>query len=76
MNENDLILLEISLKFVLGVRINNITALVQIMARRRPAIIWTNADPIHGRVYTCTALGGDELIKATSSVSVTKKTNS
>ena len=27
---------------------------------RRQAIIWTNAQPIHGRIYA--ALGGDELI--------------
>ena len=26
---------------------------------RRQAIIWTNADPIHGRIYA--ALGGDKL---------------
>ena len=28
---------------------------------RRQAIIWTNADPIHWRIYV--ALGGDELIQ-------------
>ena len=35
-NENALILIKISLKFVTKVRINNIPALVQIMAWRRP----------------------------------------
>ena len=39
------ILLEISLKFVPNVRINDIPALVHIMAWGRPgAIIWTNDD--------------------------------
>ena len=45
-NENVGILIEISLKFVPKGPINNIPALVQIMASRRPgdklAIIWTN----------------------------------
>ena len=45
-NENVGILIEISLKFVPKGPINNIPALVQIMAWRRPgdklAIIWTN----------------------------------
>ena len=36
LNENEWILLRISLKFVLKVRINNIPSLVQIMAWRRP----------------------------------------
>ena len=36
LNENEWISLKISLKFVPKVRINNITALVQIMAWRRP----------------------------------------
>ena len=31
------------------------------MPNRRWAIIWTNADPIHGCIYV--ALGGDELMK-------------
>ena len=42
--------------------IDNMTGLVQIMAWRRPgakAIIWTNVDSIHQRIYA--ALGGDEL---------------
>ena len=32
------------------------------MPNRRQAIIWTNADPIHCRIYA--ALGGDEIINA------------
>ena len=36
LNENEWISLKISLKFVLKIRINNIPALVQIMAWRRP----------------------------------------
>ena len=114
-NENEWISPRISLKFVPKVRVNNIPALVQIMAWRRPgdkplsepmmvsllthicvtrpqwvkslrfsytaigsddgfgldnglaptrrqAIIWTNADSIHWRIYV--ALGGNELIEA------------
>ena len=30
-----------------------------LVPNRRQAIIWTNADPIHWRIYA--ALGGDEL---------------
>ena len=42
MNENVRIVIKISLKIVLKGRINNIPALVQIMAwRRRGDIIWT-----------------------------------
>ena len=41
-NENVWISIKISLKFVPRSPINNISALVQIMAWRRPAIIWTN----------------------------------
>ena len=48
------------LKFVPKGAINNIPALVQIMAPiRRQAIIWTNADPVHWHIYV--ASGGDEL---------------
>ena len=36
-----------------------------LVPNRRQAIIWTNADPIHWRIYA--ALGGDEL-KATETV--------
>ena len=41
LNENVWISISISLKFVPEVRINNIPALLQIMAWRQ-AIIWTN----------------------------------
>ena len=58
LNGNVWILIEISLKFVLKGPINNITALVQIMARRR-AIIWTNDDPVQPRIYA--SLGLNEL---------------
>ena len=54
LNENVCIYIKISLKFVLNGPINNIPALVEIMAWRRIGITRTNADPIH-------SLGGDEL---------------
>ena len=54
---NEKIGILISLKFVPKGLIDNIPALVQIMAWRRIAIIWTNATPIHWRIYA--ALGGD-----------------
>ena len=38
--------------------IDNLWALVQVMAWQQ-AIIWTNADPVHWRIYA--ALGLDEL---------------
>ena len=47
------ILIKISLKFIPTASIDNNQVLVQV-------IIWTNADPIHWRIYA--ALGGDELI--------------
>ena len=51
LNENAWISFKISLKFVPKGLINNIPALVQIMAWRRPcrrqAIVWTNAVSIH-----------------------------
>ena len=37
---------------------------------RRQAIIWTNADPIHWRIYA--ALGGDELTEAVAESSLEK----
>ena len=61
--ENDIIPIRISLKFVPRSPMDNMLALVQIMAWRRPGdklIIWTNADPVHRRIYV--ALEGDELI--------------
>ena len=55
LNENIGMLLKFSLKFVPKVPIDNIPALVQIMAWRwagdRQAILWNNADPIHWRIY-------------------------
>ena len=57
LNEKFCILIKISLKFVSKVPIDNISALVKIIRRR--AIIWTNADPIHCRIYA--ALEGSEL---------------
>ena len=50
--------------FILNGPINNIPALVQIIAWRRPGDkpLWTNADLIHWRIYA--ALGEDELIPA------------
>ena len=52
MNENFCISIQISLKFVPGVPINNKCALVQLITR-------TNADPVHRIRYA--ALGGNEL---------------
>ena len=51
--------IKIPLKFVPKGPINNISAYVQIIAWRRQAIIWTNDDPVHRRIYA--TLGGDEL---------------
>ena len=52
LNENVWIPIEISLKFVPKGPINNIPALVQIMAWRRQAIIWTNDGQITD-AYMC-----------------------
>ena len=38
---------------------------------RRQAIIWTNADPIHWRIYV--SLGGDELTKESNGIQVLLK---
>ena len=46
LNENDRILIQISVKYVPRSPIDNKPALVQVMARR-PAITWTNDDPVH-----------------------------
>ena len=61
MNEKFCILIKISLEFVPKGPIDNNPVFVQLMAWRigDKAIIWTNADPIHWRIYV--ALGGDEL---------------
>ena len=58
-NINSCISINISQKFVPKGEVNNIPALVRIMARRQ-AIIWTNTDPVHLRIYATP--GGDELI--------------
>ena len=63
LNENIWISIEISLKFVLKGPINNISALVQIMARRPArgqAIIWTNDDKF---TDAYASLGLNELMK-------------
>ena len=63
MNEKICILIQISLKFVSKGLIENKTALVTdngLAPNRRQHIIWTNANPIHWRIYV--AVGGDELI--------------
>ena len=63
LNENVRILIQISLKFVPKVPMDNKSALVQIMACRlfgaKP--LPKDDDPIYRRIYA--ALGGDELIK-------------
>ena len=67
MNEKFWILIQISLKFVPKGPIDNNPALVKfgldngLATNRQQAIVWTNADPIHWRIYA--ALGGGELIK-------------
>ena len=61
MNEKFCILIKISLKFVPKGPINNNPSigLDNVLApNRRQTIIWTNADPIHWRIF---APGGDEL---------------
>ena len=59
LNENFCILIKISLKFVSKGPIDN-NPDNGLAPRRRQAIIWTNAELIHWRIYG--ALGGDELI--------------
>ena len=59
-NENDIILIQISLKFVPRSPINNKPDSGKCLALNRlQAISWTNADLIHWRIYA--SLGGDEL---------------
>ena len=54
LNENDIIHIHISVKYVPRNPINNKPAMVQVMAwREHPD------DPVHWRIYA--ALGGDEL---------------
>ena len=49
--------IKISLKFVPKDWIDNNPALYGVVANRRQAIIWTNADHIHWRIYA--ALAGE-----------------
>ena len=60
LNEKVRIFIRISLKFVPKGPIDNESALGQEMAwrRRRQAITWTNADPVHWHIYV--APSGDE----------------
>ena len=62
LNENDRIPIRIQLKFVPKCPIDNKPALVQVMAlapTRRQTVIWTNADPVHWRMYA--VLGEDHV---------------
>ena len=61
LNENVIISIKISLKFIPKGPINNIPALVQIMAWRQPGDKpLSEPNPIYRRIYV--ALGGDELM--------------
>ena len=51
MNEKFCISIRISLRSVYKGPTDNKTALIQVMAWRQTAIIWTNADPVHRRTY-------------------------
>ena len=44
---------------------------MQLAPNRQQAIIWTNADPIHWRIYV--ALGGDELMNMESHCGTNKE---
>ena len=66
MNENAYISNKSSYKFVPKGPINNISALMQIMAKltnRQKAISWSKGHPIRWRIYA--ALWGDELLSHT-----------
>ena len=56
-------MIQISLTFVAKGLVDNEAVLAQVMAKlapnRRQAITWTNADPVHRRIYA--APGEDEL---------------
>ena len=58
LNENDKIPIQISPKFVLRSPIDNKSGNGST-PKRRQFITWTNADPVHWRIYA--TLGGDEL---------------
>ena len=59
LNENDRILIRKSLKFVPIPKVS-IGSGNGLAPNRPQAIAWTNADPLHWRIYA--ALGEDELI--------------
>ena len=59
MNQKFCISIQISWKFLPKGPIDNKSALVQVMAWPWTAITWTNANPLHRRIYA--ALGGNEL---------------
>ena len=58
------ILIKISLKFIPKGPVDNIPALVQtingLAPNRRQAIIWTNANLIHWRIYVWGTRGGEK----------------
>ena len=58
-NENNIIPIPISLKYVPRSPTDNKPELVQVIVRRQ-AFTWTNDDPVHWRIYA--ALRGGELI--------------
>ena len=58
LNENFVFWFQMSRMFVLNGPFDIRRELVQIMAWRREAIIWNNADPVQWRIYA--ALWGDE----------------
>ena len=64
LNEHDTIAIQISLKHVPRNPIDNKPGSIGsgngLAPNRRQAIIWTDDDPVHWRIYA--ALGGDELI--------------
>ena len=61
LNENHIIPIQISLKFIPRSPIDNKPALVQVMAWRRTLRHRNNGDLVHWRIYA--ALGGDELME-------------
>ena len=54
------IMIRISLKFFYGqiVYKSNIASADGLAPNRRRAIIWTNADPVHWRIYAALGVGG------------------
>ena len=60
LNENDWILIQISLKFVPECPIDSICSDNGLVSNRGQAITWTNAYSVQWRIYAA-LLGGDEL---------------